>query len=99
MTWDVPSWWAFALLALAAWRTFRLFAYDTILEPIRTRMMERYPRKGLADFMVCPFCVGFWVALVWWLVWQAWPHGTLVVATPFALSAAVGLLAANLDPD
>lgn len=32
---NVPNWWALLLLALAAWRTYRLLAEDTIFEKPR----------------------------------------------------------------
>jgi hypothetical protein len=38
------------------------------------------------------------VSSVWWLAWVAWPHWTLVVAVPFALSAALALTEINLGP-
>jgi hypothetical protein len=96
VTWAIPSWWTFLLLALAAWRIWRLLAYDTILDPIRTRLVRTEKQE---TFLQCPFCVGFWVALAWWVLWCAWPHWTLVVAVPFALSAVVALVAVNGDPD
>lgn len=88
----IPAWWPFLLLALAAFRTWRLIAEDTILDGLR----ERLP-IGL-NFVRCPWCAGFWVSLAWWLAWVAWPHGSLVVAVPFAISAVLGLMAANIDP-
>jgi hypothetical protein len=41
------------------------------------------------DFLVCPYCSGFYIALAWWGAWIAWGDSTLVVATPWALSAGV----------
>lgn len=97
MNWAVPSWWPFLLLALAAFRTWRLLAEDTILDGPRARLVQRMP-KG-EEFVTCPWCAGFWIALAWWLAWEAWPHGTLVAAVPLAISAIVGVVAANLDPE
>ena len=97
MTWAVPSWWPFLLLALAAFRTWRLLAEDTILEPLRRRLVRADSTRE--EFTTCPWCAGFWISLAWWLAWQAWPHATLVVAVPFAISAVVALVAVNLDPD
>jgi hypothetical protein len=45
----------------------------------------------------CPWCFGAHVSWVIWLAWEAWPHGMLVAATPFAISALVGLVSHNLD--
>lgn len=97
MTWAVPSWWPFLLLALAAFRTWRLIAEDTILNRPRARFVRWLP-KG-EEFVLCPWCSGAWISVGWWLAWCAWPHWTLVVSVPFALSAVVALVAVNLDPD
>ncbi len=93
---SVPSWWPFLLLALAAFRVWRLLAEDTILDRPRERIVRTLP-KG-EEFVTCPWCAGFWVSLAWWVGWQVWPHWTLVAAVPFAVSAVVGLIAANIDP-
>lgn len=98
---NVPQWYALVLLALGAWRVWRLIALDDITDKPRRYITGlgwnwkegHSPPKGyrerLADFIQCPYCLGFWVALAWWGAWQAWPHGTLVVAAPFAISAVV----------
>ena len=91
---SVPDWWQAALLALAAWRTFQLVAEDDILNRPRAVIFgwlgNDTPRAGrFADFIQCPYCLGFWVALAWWGAWQVWEQGTLVAATPLALSAGV----------
>lgn len=93
----VPDWWGFLLLALAAFRIFRLVAEDTILDRPRERLIRWMP-KG-EEFVTCPHCAGFWITVGWWACWQAWPHWTVVAAVPLALSAVVGLVAVNLDPD
>lgn len=107
---NVPDWWTLALLGLAAFRIYRLFAKDTILDTPRGWLVGLPPdweegrpvpsgyREKVADFLVCPWCLGFWVALAWWGAWQLWPHGTLVAAAPFAISAAVGLIS-KIDAD
>ncbi len=78
--------WQFALVALAAWRTFHLLAYDDIAE------RWRGDQEGFLEFVQCPFCLGFWVALSWVAWFWLEPHWTLIVAVPFAVSAAVGML-------
>ena len=99
---DIPTWWQFLLIALAAWRVFYLIGHDEITEKAR-RYVTRTPknwdgereitskeyRETLALFLQCPYCCGFWLAIVWWLAWWAWPTETVWVAVPFALSAAV----------
>ena len=98
---SIPNWYELILLALAAWRVFQLLAEDAILgRPRRyvTRLPRRWKegdtipkayREELALFIECPYCAGFWIALVWWGAFQLWEHGTLVVAVPLAISAGV----------
>jgi hypothetical protein len=76
------------LLSLAAWRVFQLLAEDDLLEPPRRYVTSRVSDYW-QDFLSCAYCLGAWCALAWWLAWEIWPHGTLVVATPWALSAGV----------
>lgn len=57
-----------------------------------------YRRPLLAHFVFCPFCVGFWISVAVYVAWVFEPRPTLYACVPFALSAAVGLLAKNLDP-
>jgi Protein of unknown function (DUF1360) len=105
VTWQIPTWWALLLLALAAFRLWRLFAEDTITTPLRKRLerlsgpkWEERGYGGLSEFVTCPWCAGAWISIGWWIAWTAWPHWTLIIATPFAISAVVGLIAANIDP-
>lgn len=56
-----------------------------------------YRRPLLADLLSCAFCLGWWLSLVAYLAWLAEPTWTLYVCAPLALSAAVGLIAKNLD--
>lgn len=83
----VPDWWQTILLALAAWRTWKLLAGDMILDRPR-----RYVTGGWGDFLGCPYCSGFWIALGWFGAWEQWSHGALVAATPLVLSAIVALI-------
>lgn len=96
MTWAVPDWWTVTLLALAAFRVFRLIGEDLILDGPRDRLTRRLGEKSEL-FILCPWCLGFWLSVGWWLAWVAWPHWTLVAATPWAISAIVGLVASRLD--
>lgn len=95
------------VLALAAHRLFRIIAGDTITKRWRERFLgwgddqkrNEWPknRRKLAEFVHCPFCLGFWVVVVEWLAFQQWPHGVLLVAWPLALSSIVGLVTERLD--
>lgn len=106
----VPDWWAALLLGGAIFRTFRLLARDTILDRPRAWLL-RLPydweeghvipkefREKWSIFILCPWCLGAWLTLAWWGCWQAWPHGTLVVAGLAWLSAFVGMIA-KLDEE
>ena len=99
---NVPDWYSALLLALAAWRVFHLLAHDDILDRPRryvTRLSPSWKREGdatgeqyrekLGNFLTCPFCLGFWVALAWWAAWLVFPTEALFVAVPFVLSAGV----------
>lgn len=99
---EVPNWYEALLLALAAWRVFHLLAFDDILDRPRryvTRLSRSWRqegdatgedyREGLANFLTCPFCFGFWLAAAWWGLWLIFPTETLFAAGLFALSAGV----------
>jgi hypothetical protein len=102
----IPDWYEIVLLSLAAWRVFQLIALDDLLDRPRryvTRLGSKWEKEGdpvpsgyrltLADFITCPYCAGFWIALAWWGAWLVWPYETLVFAVPWVLSA--GVIAAS----
>lgn len=88
------------LIGVAGYRVWRLLAEDTILDRLRRALLhlgdwqegepapEGY-RAKVGEFVSCPWCMGFWIVLAWWLAWTIWPHGAVVVAVPWALSAVV----------
>lgn len=99
---SIPDPWEAVLLALAAWRSFYLLAHDDIFDRPRryvTRLGHKWKDEGdpvpaeyrerLGEFIQCPFCLGFWIALAAWGAWLARPIETLFVAVPLALSAGV----------
>ncbi len=90
----IPSPWEFALLALAAYRVWKLVADDAILDPLRNRIQFSDTEKL---FVNCPWCLGFWVGLFWVACWWIDGYVTLVAAVPFAVSAAVGFVATVVD--
>lgn len=102
----VPTTWEAILLGLAAFRVWRLLAADTILDWPRNRLVRReefwegpdFYREKLDRWLHCPWCMGFWVTMGWWGAWLVWPHATMIVAVPWAISAFVGLVQRNYDP-
>ena len=97
-----PTWYETVLLAFAAWRVFHLLAFDDLLDKPRryiTRLSSSWKqegdatgpayREGLAGFITCPFCLGFWIAFGWWLGWLVFPTETVWLAVPLVLSAGV----------
>ena len=103
---NIPSWWEFTLLSLAAYRIYRLIAEDTILDRPRrklVRLADDWQQEGddpgphyrseLGLFITCPYCAGFWIAVAWWLAWLIWPHATTLIAVPWAISATLAFLA------
>jgi hypothetical protein len=107
---DIPSPWIAIILAAASYRLWRLIAEDTILNRPRRWLVnldddwtegDAVPdgyRYRLAEFLTCAWCLGFWIAIAVWGLWQIEQHWTAVLATPFAVSAAVGIARARLDP-
>lgn len=95
---NVPGWWPMVLLVLAAFRVTRLIGWDDITEPWRQRLVKKHPKGWRPKLITCPWCIGWWVGLAWWAAWLIENKWTLVAATPWAISAGVGLIAKNLDP-
>ena len=99
---SVPNWYEIVLLSLAAWRTFQLLAADSITEPLRryvTRLGTKWEKEGdalpkeyrekWALFIGCPYCLGAWIGIVWWVAWEIFPTETLIATVPFVISAGV----------
>ena len=102
----IPSLYAFALLALAAFRSWVLLARDDITKNLRQWMFLRTGGVVNAarsafwwEFVQCPWCFGFWIAIAWYIAWLIWATGALVLAVPFALSAVVALIEEHRDSD
>jgi len=106
----IPDWFSFVVLALAAYRTWRLIAEDDILNRPR-KWLLRLPRewadgdeevdgyrKELHLFLFCPWCAGFWISLAWWGAWMIFGDWATVFAVPWAMSLIVGVVRRNLDP-
>lgn len=90
----------FLILALAAYRVWKLVAEDSILLGPRAWVFSRFSRDGkpgrLQEWASCPWCAGFWISLAWALAFWA-DHRAIWAAVPFALSAVVGLAYSTLE--
>lgn len=107
----IPEPYALILLALAAARGTRLIGWDSITDPIRSRITGHHhgghktgkragskrDRPTWMLFLTCPWCLGAHVSAYIYIVWVWQPHWTLVILTPFAISEIVGLMVKNLD--
>lgn len=90
----MPEPWKLGVLAAAAWRTWMLLAWDSILDAPRDRLFPG--GSPSARWLVCPYCAGFWVVLAWTVAW-AIDDRTVWAALPFALNAAVILFDRIID--
>lgn len=92
----IPNWWSTLILALAVFRLYRLIAEDDILDRPRDWALDRLNEEQLTKLdklITCPWCLGFWLSVVTWLAWLAAPDWTVGLSFPWALSAAVALIA------
>jgi hypothetical protein len=71
----IPEPYVFALLALIASRVWKLIGDDRILDRPRDWVLERIKDDERAvywgDFIVCPWCAGFWVSGIVYGFWMA----------------------------
>jgi hypothetical protein len=100
---NVPGPWAFALAALAVHLAFYLLSESVLLERPREWLLDRIDSEELEAFVVCPWCLGFWLSLAGWAAWLAFPHGgtdqgwPLGLAVPLALACSVAMIATVRD--
>ncbi len=111
---NTPTWWQFLLLSLAAFRVWKLLAEDDVLAGPRNLLVglprgwkegqwvpEGY-RLGLAKFIACPWCFGFWIsggAALVWVYLEEWPGTVSFLIVWLAISAVVGVIAHFLSTD
>lgn len=88
----IPEPYIFILLALIAYRLWRLIAEDDVLDVPRRKLVrlaeswqpgDAIPseyREKLALFITCPWCAGFWVCGAVLIAWMGtlgeWPDST-----------------------
>jgi hypothetical protein len=84
------------VIALAAYRLFRLFSVDAITEAPREWVLERSPEK-VRELVECPWCAGSW-----WAFGVTWLTDVVVglqapVLVALAAAALVGWIAREND--
>ncbi len=97
----------FLVLVLGCYRVWMLVAKDTITARLRARLLGYddtgkrnrwpHPRKKLAEMVHCPWCLGAHLSIAVSVAYYFWPRGTWWVMLPFAVSAAVALVATCFD--
>jgi hypothetical protein len=87
----------FVILALAAFRITRLITTDTIFDPIREKIWNKYPpnRINIGYLITCDWCTSIWVAPIVIFSYLLVPSVVFVVSLVLATSAVVGFLAAR----
>lgn len=92
----IPEWWAALVMALAVFRVYRLIAEDDIFDRPRDWALDKLKEERLEKLdalITCPWCLGWWLSLFTWLAWLVTPGWTTGLCFPWALSAAVALIA------
>lgn len=85
----------FVALSLAAFRVWRLIGRDSITEPVRDWIGDRFkPTSKLLELLTCSWCLGTWIALLATFAVHHWlvtlePHWLLWAV---AVAGVVGLL-------
>lgn len=87
----------FVILALAAFRITRLITTDTIFDPLREKIWNKFPpnRINVGYLITCDWCTSIWVAPVVIFSYLLVPSIVFVVSLVLATSAVVGFLAAR----
>lgn len=87
----------FVILALATFRLTRLITTDTIFDPIREKIWNKFPpnRINIGYLITCDWCTSIWVAPLVVIAYLLAPQVVFVVSLVLATSAVVGILAAR----
>jgi hypothetical protein len=83
------------ILILAAYRLTRLITTDTLLERLRECWWRRFPPSTQLGYLItCDWCTSVWISAPLVLMYSIYPTATIYACATFALSAAVGIMAA-----
>ncbi len=83
----------FLVFCLAVYRVTRLLIEDEILDEAREFYFSKVKYQGkLYTLATCYWCLGFWVSIVFAILYVARPNGMMVAGLPLASSAVVGFI-------
>lgn len=83
----------FVVLVLAIYRATRLIIQDEILADARDWAFEHVAPGGkLYYLLTCYWCLSFWIAIPFSILYIARPNGMMVAGLPLASSAIVGFI-------
>lgn len=83
------NWLDLALLVLASFRLTHLIVFDSIMEPVRQRLVRvRYA----AELISCYWCCGVWVSGALVAGYLLWPSGARIVLAVLAVAGGQALL-------
>jgi hypothetical protein len=86
------------ILILGVYRLTRLVVQDTILEPVRDWIWNRWGYdRGIGYLISCYWCTSFWFASLVVILYTIVSVPTLAAMLVLAISAAVGIIAARMD--
>ena len=86
------------------WLLTRWPASDTVFADYRPGLMWVEASDGwmaerpswLGDLVSCPWCIGFWISLMWVVLFAVAPQVGFWVGLPFAVSSIVGIVESTL---
>lgn len=82
------------IYALAAWRMTKMVIEDEILADFRAKWWSKWPPEStkLGYLITCYWCLGFWISVIFGLLFFFGGMIGLVIAVILAISALVGLI-------
>ena len=83
------------ILILATARIIRILTTDQIAQPIRDAATNR--SQFTEDLIHCPWCIGFWIAIITTLSYLAAPTPSTYILLPFAVSFLASLITVLSD--
>lgn len=83
----------FLVFILSVYRVTRLLIEDEIIDEARDWYFSKVKTGGKLEYlMTCYWCLSFWVAIPFAILYIAKPDGMMVAGLPLASSAVVGFI-------